>query len=86
MDNIYVKKNHNKGKIISNEIINFKITLFEKKNITTIQIYTALVQTNFILSILYKDGVKKWFGTMIKTCENVMVLLLNILRSKEILC
>lgn len=64
MDNIYVKKNHNKGKIISNEIINFKITLFEKKNITTIQIYTALVQTNFILSILYKDGVKKmvWYN------------------------
>lgn len=31
MDNIYVKKNHYKGKIISNEIINFKITLFEKK-------------------------------------------------------
>lgn len=35
-----------------------------KKNITTIQIYTALVQTNFILSILYKDGVKKmvWYN------------------------
>lgn len=31
MDYIYVKKNHNKGKIISNEIINFRITLFEKK-------------------------------------------------------
>lgn len=64
MDNIYVKKHHIKGKIISNEIINFKITLFEKKNITTIQIYTALVQTNFILSILYKDGVKKmvWYN------------------------